>query len=374
MSDASAAEGGGPFEEQRQIYKHLSQETRHLVLQYILGHPAHLLSLDEFAYLIPKNKAAIRDQLHVLEEADIIKQYNHSPNEKSRSLPSQFYGLSEYGIEVLAEYNYLRGLPVARALYDNTRLSEKAQRHRDAPRPELPSEVNQALTIQTEDESADFDRLERYIRNRKGNTHSIIDQIKVIKALYEEDIGPSHEGLKQTEILDELEIELDYQVTTVLDHLVDINLVEKTTPPGPDIFAISERIDEIVNGRVTDEANRNLNALIAHIDDELQSVELEEDTAELSDPQTMTSAPSVALSDGAGRTIRSILAAEFGVAPEHVVEYLHSGDPVDRLNAAVYAIESSDEVTKSEEYGRIVFLNQAYRYRLTEHAMTILAK
>jgi hypothetical protein len=42
MSDAPAAEGGGPFEEQRQIYDLLSQETRHLILQFILGHPEHL--------------------------------------------------------------------------------------------------------------------------------------------------------------------------------------------------------------------------------------------------------------------------------------------------------------------------------------------
>lgn len=147
MSDAPAAEDPGPFEEQRRIYELLSQETRHLVLQYVLGHPAHLPSLDELAHVIPKNRAAIRDQLQVLAEAGIVERYDHPPNEGTRDLPSQFYGLTEYGVEVLDEYNYLAGLPIARAVYDNTRLSEKASRHRDAPRPDLPETVSRALAI-----------------------------------------------------------------------------------------------------------------------------------------------------------------------------------------------------------------------------------
>ncbi|QLH76226.1 hypothetical protein HZS55_02415 [Halosimplex rubrum] len=369
MSDAPAAEDGGPFEEQRQIYELLSQETRHLVLQYILGHPAHLPSLDEFAYLIPKNKAAIRDQLQVLEDADVIACYEHPPNERTRGLPSQFYGLTEHGVDVLSEYNYLRGLPVARALYDNTRLSEKVQRHLNAPRPALPPSVGRSLTIG--EEPTDFDRVESYIRERQGGVPSTDDQVLLAKAFFEAEIGPDHEGIKRTDLLDEFGVELEHRAETVLDNLVDTGLLEATKPPGPDIFAISERIDEIVNGRVTEEARENLDGLVAHIDDELQSIELDDGAAEISGSETVASEPSVALADGAGRTIRSILASEFGVAPERVVEHLRSGDPIDRLNAAVEAIDSSEEVASSEEYGRIVFLSQAYRYRLTERAMEL---
>lgn len=370
MNNASAAKNGGPFEEQRRIYELLSQETRHLILQYVLAHPAHLPSLDELAYLMPKNKAAIRDQLQVLSDAHILERYEHPSNEGSRDLPSQFYGLTEYGVEVLSEYNYLRGLPIARALYDNTRLSEKAQRHQEAPRPTLPEAVSQALTIE-DDESAGFERLEEYIREQKNNTHSVDDQIEVAKAFCMAEIGPNHEGIKRTELLEQLDIEIEYQAKTVLDHLVEVEILDETTPPGPDIFAISERLDEIVNGRVTEEAEENIEALISHIDDELQSVELGEEATELQRSEVATSVPSIALADGAGRTIRSILATEFGVAPERVASYLRSGGPIDRLNAAVDAIETSEEVSRSEEYGRIVFLKQAYRYRLTEHATTL---
>lgn len=373
MSDAPAADDEGVFEEQRKIYELLSQETRHLILQFILGHPEHLPSLDELDYMMPKNKAAIRDQLQVLTDAGIIDRYEYPPNRDARDLPSQFYGLTAYGVEILDEYNYLRGLPVARAVYDNTRLSEKARRHLDAPRPELPTEVTRPLAIDESDERVDFERLERYIRERKGETRSIDDQVKIATAFFEAGIGPDHDGIKRTDVLEQFDAEIDYQPRTVLKHLVDVGLLEETAPPGPDVFAISERVDEIVNRRVTEEAETNIDALVSHIDDELQSVALDEDAAELAGSQSRVAAPSVAVADGAGRTIRSILAEAFGVDPERVPEYLRSGDPVDRLNTAIDAVESTEEVSKSEDYGRIVFVHQAYRYRLTERAMDLLA-
>lgn len=371
MSDAPAADDGGPFEEQRRIYELLSQETRHLVLQYVLGHPSHLPSLDELAYVIPKNRAAIRDQLEVLREAGILARYDHPPNESSRDLPSQFYGLTEYGIEVLAEYNYLRGLPIARAVYDNTRLSEKAERHRDAPRPDLPPAVERALAIDDAD-GADDERIARVVRERTAETHSVEEQVEVVRAFHEAGIGPDHEGITVTEIEDELGLDTGFQLRTVLGTLVDVELIERTVPPGPGIFLISERTDEVVDGRVTEEAERNLEALVAHVYDELHAAELEEDPTETDGKRVVTSGRPVAVGDGSGRTVRGILAAELDVRPEDVVGYLRSGDPVERLDAAVEAIESSEEVTKSEEYGRILFVNQAYRYRLTERALELL--
>ena len=146
MSDSSSSSGSGPFEEQRRIFDLLSQETRHLVVQYVLGHPEHLASLDELDYMIPKSKAAISDQLDNLIEAGILDRYRYEPSEDTRDLPSKFYGLTEQGVDILHEYNYLRGVPIARALYKNTRKSEKIERHEEAPRPELPNSVSEALS------------------------------------------------------------------------------------------------------------------------------------------------------------------------------------------------------------------------------------
>lgn len=141
----------GPFAEQQRLFKLLSQDTRHLIIQELLGHPAHLMSLAELEYMTGKSQAAIKDQLETLIEAGILARYTYDPSEDKRDLPSQFYSFTERGVEVLHDYKYLRGLPVARALYDSTRKTEKIERHESAPRPELPTAVLEALEFEEPD-------------------------------------------------------------------------------------------------------------------------------------------------------------------------------------------------------------------------------
>ena len=145
MSDTAPEGFEDPFAEQQRMRELLSQETRHLILQLILGHPAHLASLAELDYMIPKNEAAILDQLETLQEAGLLDVYVHEPNVSTRNLPSKFWGPTERGIEILYEHNFLRGVPVARAVYEETKKSERVQRHEDAPRPTLPEAVREAL-------------------------------------------------------------------------------------------------------------------------------------------------------------------------------------------------------------------------------------
>ena len=146
MSDAVQDDGfEDSFAEQQRMRELLSQETRHLIIQCILGHPDHLASLAELAHMIPKNEAALLDQLETLKEAGILEVYPHEPNESTRDLPSRFWGPTERGVEVLYEHNFLRGVPIARAIYDETRKSAKVERHETAPRPTLPDAVFDAL-------------------------------------------------------------------------------------------------------------------------------------------------------------------------------------------------------------------------------------
>jgi len=114
------------------------------------------MSLAELEYMTGKSQAAIKDQLETLIEAEILARYTHEPSEDKRDLPSQFYGFTERGVEILHDYKYLRGLPVARALYENTRKTEKIERHESAPRPDLPATVAEALEF----DEPDLDSLE----------------------------------------------------------------------------------------------------------------------------------------------------------------------------------------------------------------------
>ena len=148
MSETADA---GPFAEQQRLFELLSQDTRHLIVQELLGHPTHLMSLAELEYMTGKSQAAIKDQLETLIDADLLARYTHDPSEGTRDLPSQFYGFTERGVEILHEYKYLRGLPAARALYETTRKTEKIERHESAPRPELPDAVAEALEFDEPD-------------------------------------------------------------------------------------------------------------------------------------------------------------------------------------------------------------------------------
>lgn len=134
-----------PYEKQRRISRYLSQETRHHVIQAILGHPEHLPSLTELDYYVPKSRSAIRDQLDSLQEHQIIDKYTHTPNEDDRDLPADFWGLTPFGVELLFEYKYLRGGPIMRALHDHTLKTGQVERHETAPRPALPNAVTEAL-------------------------------------------------------------------------------------------------------------------------------------------------------------------------------------------------------------------------------------
>jgi hypothetical protein len=139
-----------PYEIQRTVQRYLAQETRHNILQVILGHPAHLVSVTEFD--IPKSRSTISEQLIDLADHEIVTRYHHEPNADVRDIPADFWGLTEFGTDVLAEYNYLRGLPVMRVAHDSTHKTETVKRHQDAPRPRLPDPVTAALVYDEPDQ------------------------------------------------------------------------------------------------------------------------------------------------------------------------------------------------------------------------------
>jgi len=140
--------------EQREMMDLLSQETRHLVIQVILGHPDHLPSFAELKAIIPKSIPAIQRAIERLRDAGLIEKYvvedPNNPNE--RDYPTEFYGPTEGGIRILHEYNYLRAVPVLRPLYRQVPKSETVERHESADRPDLPEPVERALSYDSEAE------------------------------------------------------------------------------------------------------------------------------------------------------------------------------------------------------------------------------
>jgi DNA-binding transcriptional ArsR family regulator len=157
MPDESRA---STLEEQRELMELLSQETRHAVIQFILGHPAHLASIDELDHMVTdKTKKTVSDAVTALVEAGILDEYRYEANRDEHGLPYIFVGPTEYGVDILASFGYLNGLPLVRAVYEQTRKTEQIERHEDAPRPSLPDAVEGKLREPFEDPDDDHDEM-----------------------------------------------------------------------------------------------------------------------------------------------------------------------------------------------------------------------
>lgn len=156
VDDVFDVHGASTPEKHRVVQRYLTQSTRYHVVQTVLAHPSHLPSLTELDYYIEKNASTVREHCENLAEHEILARYHHEPNVDSRGLPSEFWGLTPFGIDLISEYNFLRSLPVLRATHDHTEKSATIQRHEDAPRPDLPDAVAEALAYDEPDATADL--------------------------------------------------------------------------------------------------------------------------------------------------------------------------------------------------------------------------
>lgn len=137
-----------PLDRQQDLMDLLGQGTRHSIVQALLGHPEHLASAAEIDYFVTdKAKKTVDEQLDVLVDEEILSVYEYPPNKSTRGLPWVFYGFSPAGARVMRDFNFLRGLPMARAIYEKTTKTEKIRRHEEAPRPPLPKSVREAFKV-----------------------------------------------------------------------------------------------------------------------------------------------------------------------------------------------------------------------------------
>ena len=149
MEKIPPGEALSPFETQRKIHELFAQETRHRILQTVLGHPAHLPSLAELAYYSQKSESAVLDQLDELIEYDLVATYTLEEGRGSRDLPGTFYGPTERGVLMFERFGYLRGAAMLRTVHEETAKTERIRRHESAPRPYPPRTVTHALARAT---------------------------------------------------------------------------------------------------------------------------------------------------------------------------------------------------------------------------------
>ena len=115
----------------------VTQETRFVLLQDILGHPSELPTLKELDYVNPsKSQTTIRQHLQQLVDAGIVEEVLLPEDRRQNDLPYKFYGISEGGRQFLAEHKLLRAQDTLREIYDRVEKTDDIKRYETAPRPE----------------------------------------------------------------------------------------------------------------------------------------------------------------------------------------------------------------------------------------------
>lgn len=196
--------------------------------------------------------------------------------------------------------------------------------------------------------------IERTIGLLKQATRSIESQITIAHWLRENDFGPDSDGVTRSDIEDAIGDSLDHTVRTSVRHLVDMGLVEEFVERETTYVIAEWHPDVFIMGQVNEAATEGIEALIDDLED-----------------MPTTEEEMAVIPDGAGRTLREVVANRFDLKPESVEDFLLDGDPVDLLNEAVEAIQESRDHEVGDGYGEITFRNPAYRYRLTEVGMEL---
>jgi len=204
--------------------------------------------------------------------------------------------------------------------------------------------------------------LDRTIREVKSSKNSTDDIVEVAKHLWSENYGPTSDGIKRKELEEELKekgVELEYTISTSLEHLREAGLVRRWIK-GPQILVIHE--DEgVVNGEDLDDL----------VDEEIRSL------VQAMEDQDPPEGGNAAVADGGDDiTIRDVVSSALEVESDQVEAELRKGDvpnQMSKLESAIEAIENSP-VDKNGEYYQIFFIHNPYRYSLTARSINLCEK
>ena len=123
-----------PFERRRAFHHLITQETRYRILQTIVAHPAHLPSLDELSFEIPRARSTIFEHLEILIDRDVVKTVERDGG-GGRDTPKVFYGLTATGVDLLEEVGLFQAKETLQRRYNERDKPERIERYEQVPRP-----------------------------------------------------------------------------------------------------------------------------------------------------------------------------------------------------------------------------------------------
>jgi hypothetical protein len=204
------------------------------------------------------------------------------------------------------------------------------------------------------------EKLKETIVEHEDSTRSAEDQAEVAAYLWENDYTPVSDGIKRTELEEELEnadVDIEHSVETCLLNLRDLDFVRRWIN-GPQILVIHDE-QGVVNGEPLEEmVEEEQTALIEAIQDEDPPEEGSETIADGGEPPTLRKMAAETLDVGASVVETELKAGE--MVP----------DQMEKHRKVVEAIEEADR-EKNGDYHALRFIHNPYRYSLTTKAVSI---
>lgn len=238
----------------------------------------------------------------------------------------------------------------ARNTYTPTTIVE-ASESLDYSKGSVPYPSMQIMTVE---------KLKDSIIEHEDSTRSAEDQAKVAAYLWEHNYTPVSDGIKRTELEDNMEeadVDLGHSVETCLMNLRDLDYVRRWIN-GPQILVIHDD-DGVVNGEPLEE-------LVLEEQEELIEAIQDDDASE--------EKSGTAADGGEPLTLRGIAAEVLDVNASVVETELTAGevvpDQMEKHREVVEAIEEADR-DKNGEYYALRFIHNPYRYSLTTKAVRI---
>lgn len=124
------------YQERRENLQLVLQESRYVILQYVIGHPQELITLEELDHLVPdRSRSTLHSHLSRLLDADVLERQVLPEEDRQRDLPHVFYGLSDDGEELLERHSLLQPEDTLQELYSKIEKDSRTRKYETAPRP-----------------------------------------------------------------------------------------------------------------------------------------------------------------------------------------------------------------------------------------------
>lgn len=208
-----------------------------------------------------------------------------------------------------------------------------------------------------------YDTPEEKIRDLNGHQPSVDDQVKAVPWFNRHKYTvPDGRKARTSTVEEGIEYRVDHEVRDILDNLEDIDVLERTDPPGTDKYIRHHRTERNFFPRF------DRDDFLAM--EELLKEERSRLLGDIHDQARDESEEEVPLPDGGEKPIGKVIVeaiedeisdiGQWLIAPEDLI------DRITRFDKAVTAIENSEQAEKGRDYEAMGWRNVSLKWALSQ--------